>query len=85
MSQMNKTNEKKFIYEEIVLTARSGMGILLLNIILMIASVIAFINGIIIVDSSPSEIGGILLIVVGALYSFIIGPIMFAGLKILNS
>ena len=68
--------KKTIIEEEIEARYSNGMVVLIINIILIILGIIAFIAGII------NEI--IPLIVIGALYSFIIGPILFAGLKVLK-
>lgn len=84
MSEMAKVDEKRLQYEEIVPKSKNGMVVLLLNIVLMIASLIVFIWGINIVDKGIDTTIGTLLIIAGALYCFIIGPILFAGLKILK-
>jgi len=84
MSEMIKTNEKQLHYEEIAPKTKNGMQILLLNILLMIASLAGFIWSIIIIDNGTNNVAGIMLLVVASLYLFIIGPIMFGGLKILK-
>jgi len=68
--------------EEIVPKAKNGMGFLLLNIALIILGIIAFIYGIILTEDGSNI--GILMIILGAVYSFVVGPILFAGLKILK-
>ncbi|MDF2593533.1 MAG: hypothetical protein K0S75_2999 [Clostridia bacterium] len=84
MSEKNISNEKQPIYEEIVLKAQNGMLMLLFNIVLMIASMALFIQSIIITENGMNNSVGISLLIVSGLYFFIIGPIMFAGLKILK-
>ena len=84
MSEKNKTIENQSVYEEILLKAQNGMLMLLLNILLMIASVALFIQSVIITESGINNSFGIILLVLSGLYFFIIGPILFAGLKILK-
>lgn len=74
-------NEKKLHYEEITPKAANGMAMLILNILLMLASVAGVIFAIININV-PSVL--ITLIVICVLYFFLIGPILFAGLKILK-
>lgn len=84
MSEIMKANEEQLQYEEIVPKSKNGMGALLLNIVLMIAALVAFIWGIIILDNGTNTVLGIILLIAGALYLFLIGPILFGGLKILK-
>jgi len=81
MSEVNKTAEKHLAHEEIIPNAQNGMVMLLLNIVLMIAF-LAF--GIIIIGNEMFSGLGITLLVVSSIYFLIIGPILFAGLKILK-
>lgn len=74
--------EKQMHYEEIVPKSRNGMSVLLLNIALMIASVFTLIWGIQLTEKGG--FAGTLVIIVSVLYFSIIGPILFAGLKILK-
>ena len=64
------------IYEEIELNPQGGMGILLLNTLLIIGAIVVFIFGIIHLNA--------LMIIAGAVYGFVIGPIIFIGLKIVK-
>lgn len=84
MSENNKSNERQPIYEEILLKAQNGMLMLLFNIVLMIASIALFIQSIIITENGMNNSFGIILLILSGLYFFIIGPILFAGLKILK-
>lgn len=68
--------------EEIRLNAANGMLVLLLNITLMLASLIGFIFSIYAIATYSS--GFFVLLTICALYAFLIGPILFAGLKILK-
>lgn len=79
-----KLNERNMQYEEIIAKSKNGMAVLFMNIVLMLASIACFIWGITIADSGERVALGVVLIVSGALYSFLIGPILFAGLKVLK-
>ncbi|RBP70119.1 SPFH domain/Band 7 family protein [Alkalibaculum bacchi] len=72
--------KNKFIENEILPKTQNGMGVLLLNIALMILSIILLICSI----SFMNGIFQIILPTLSMLYFFIIGPIIFAGLKILR-
>ena len=86
-------NEMKHV-DEIELKARNGMQILVFNVLATIIAVAAFIIGIIFAAGVTSETGKVLvepkgtgwaiLAVVGALYGFALGPVLFIGLKILK-
>jgi len=70
--------------EEAVLKATRGMAVLVINILLTLAGIAAFIYGVYVLASYGSGPLGIALIVAGALYSFVVGPLVFCGLKILK-
>jgi len=76
--------EKKILHEEIELKAMSGMACLIMNTLAVLACIFAFIYGIILVVDNVPDFLSIALITVGALYGFIIGPVLYAGLKILK-
>ncbi len=78
MSDLNKEN--KLINEEIAPASANGMLVLILNTALIILSFIMFLYNIINLKGTFS----VILIIVGALYAFLIGPILYAGLKILK-
>ncbi|QGU94507.1 SPFH domain-containing protein [Clostridium bovifaecis] len=84
MSKIDSTKEKQIHCSEIELKAKNGMGILLLNILLMILAIVGFIFGVIFANKGASLALGVILIIIGAVYLFIIGPILFAGLKVLK-
>lgn len=84
MSEKSKTTEKQLILEEKILNAKNGMAVLLLNLLLILASVALFIGSIVILDSGKNTVLGVILLITGSLYGFIAGPIIFAGLKILK-
>lgn len=75
-------NNKDTLYEEIILKARSGMKYLLANLILMLAALGGIIGGIILAFNYAGL--GVSLIIVGTIYSCIVGPILFGGLRILK-
>lgn len=62
--------------EENELRAMNGMAFLLLNILLMLAGICLFVVGVAYTSVLPAILGG--------LYAFIVGPILFAGLKVLR-
>ena len=85
MSDMSMTNEKALHTEEIDPKAQNGMGVLILNILLMAAAFAGLISGIRWLDSVVGMVvGPVTVIVASAFYLAIIGPILFAGLKILK-
>jgi len=82
---MSVTNEKKVHHEEIELRAMNGMSCLIMNILAVLAFTAAFIFGIVMIvnENGPQAIA-LTLIIVGSLYAFVVGPILFVGLKILK-
>ena len=74
---------KNYSMEEINAQAKSGMGILILNIILMLVTLAMTIVGIIMAVNGTAAIG-IIIGVIGCIYVCIVGPILFGGLKILK-
>jgi len=84
MSSQNGYEKKQFIYEEIPVKAFNGMFMLIFNILLMIASTVGFIYSIVMLDANPGSVQGIVLIIASLLYLIIIGPILFAGLKVIK-
>lgn len=74
--QDNEVTERKLHYEEIDPKPLNGMLILILNIILMLCSI----GGLIYAISN----GKVVLGVISVIYFAVIGPIIFAGLKIIK-
>lgn len=82
---MNKTdgfaNQKS-------IRARSGMTVLVLNILAMLAFIALFVWGIFMVESASrygvTAAPAVALIVLSALMGFIVCPVLFAGLKVLK-
>ena len=80
-----KITDRKILHEELHLKAKNGMGCMVLNILAVLVSIAAFVLGIIMVESKTMPTGpAVALITLGALYGFFIGPVIFAGLKILK-
>lgn len=69
--------------EKIYTTKKNGMGIMLLNILLMIGYFAAFINGAILLEQNEHNPIGIVLIIIGIIGTTI-GWIPFLGLKVLR-
>ena len=79
---IEKMENKKEV-EEKRIRARGGMGILLLLLLLMVLSIAAVVFGIVFLAKESFVLGGILL-GAGILFSCIVGPILFGGLKVLK-
>lgn len=85
MSDKVELNEKILHTEEIEPKTMNGMGILVLNIVLMIAALAAIIFGLKSISSGiVLTAGSVAGIIAASIYLCIIGPILFAGLKILK-
>ena len=81
---MTAINEQRNI-KEVTLSPMSGMACLILNILATLVTVAAFVFGIIFQMQGTSHSGiNIAMIIVGGLYGFIIGPIIFNGLTVLK-
>lgn len=84
MEKTQKEKEQQMQYEEIILKGKSGVGMLFLNLILMLGTLIGFIAGIAMTESGDNIVEGVVIIVVCGLYLLIIGPILFIGLKVIK-
>jgi len=80
------TNNTAIRNEELELKAMSGMGCLVMNTLAILACIAAFIIGILMIDGAVAGSQGlaIALIVVGSVYGFVVGPIIYVGLKIIK-
>ncbi|HWQ80122.1 MAG TPA: SPFH domain-containing protein [Anaerovoracaceae bacterium] len=78
------SQEKQLHFEEITPKSASGMVMLILNILLMLASVAGCIFGAIRAAGDGGGAANISIITVSTVYFLIVGPILFAGLKILK-
>ena len=77
---MNNT----FRNEETAAHHAPGMAMLIGNIVLVLAAIALFVISVIRMEADASDTGTIVLFVISILYGFIIGPFLFAGLKILK-
>jgi len=78
-------NESTMQHEEIKMRAMSGMGCMIMNILAVLVCSAAFSYGTYLVAIASDNIAlAVVLMVVGGLYGFMIGPVVFAGLKIIK-
>ena len=70
--------------EEVVLRAMNGMACMVTNIIAVTACTAAFIIGAVMIETGGDMLVAALLMTIGGLYGFIVGPVFFAGLRILK-
>lgn len=75
-------NNKSMQYEEIVIKGKNGMMVLVVNLLLMLASIGGFVAGTKLI--STNFVLGVITIILSTLYFCLIGPILFAGLKIIK-
>jgi len=75
---------KKVSSEEVELKAIKGMACMMLNIIAVLVCTAAFVVSVILLERGENTLLAIVLMVVGVLYGFIIGPVVFIGLKIIK-
>lgn len=78
------TTEKNTQVEEFSPKARSGMPMLVLNTLLVLACWVGFVFGAYFVDRQTNTALGVLLMIVGGVYGFLAGPVLYAGLKVLR-
>ena len=69
--------------EEKIIRGGSGMLVLLLNLLLMLASCVGLVFGILLAEGG-SAAAGVPLMVVSGLWLVLVGPILFAGLKVIK-
>ena len=80
-----ETKNEKIHEEEIWLKAKNGMTFLAVNVIASLIGLAMFICGAIFIENLQiAESVSIVLMIVGGVYGFIIGPILFVGLKVLK-
>jgi len=70
-------------YEEIRAPHANGMAVLIMNSLLILGAITGFIIAAIQMDRAAT-VGNILLMVLSGLYAFILGPMLYAGLKVLK-
>ena len=77
-------NTEKLYSEEVELKAMNGMACLVMNILAVLVFIGAFVWGVIMIESDGDTLLAVLLMVIGGLYGFIIGPMIFIGLRVLK-
>lgn len=75
--------KQEFRSEERIVGKANGMAVLIVNMVLMLAALGATIYGCVLLDGGASG-GAIALLVAGILYLCLVGPLLFAGLKVLK-
>ncbi len=70
--------------EEFAAKRGNGLLALVLNVIVSLAGLLAFILGLVLLESPGAVALGATLAVLGGLYAFIVGPILFAGIKVIR-
>lgn len=78
----NVVNPK--IEKEIILNAKNGLPFLILNTLLVLAAIALFIVGIVFVENTVFVPLGVAFAIVGGLYGFIVGPILYIGLRVIK-
>ena len=82
---MTTTVNSKTQHEEIQLQAMNGMACLIMNILAVLACTAVFVLGVMTVAVWNGNFTiGLVMILVGSIYAFLVGPVIFIGLKILK-
>lgn len=84
MEASQSPESRRFNLEEHTAPHANGMAALIVNIVLMILTIALFVAGVSSVTDTWSPAARTAATIVGALYGFIIGPVLFVGLKILK-
>ncbi|MCL2052560.1 MAG: SPFH domain-containing protein [Lachnospiraceae bacterium] len=74
----------KLIQEEKKCSALPGMPCLILNSLVILAFIVLFIMSIIALTKNGTDILAIAAVTVSSIYAFAVGPILYAGLKVLG-
>ena len=77
-------NESNLHIKEIPMKARGGMACLISNILATLVFLGLFVLGIILAATGGEVAIAVSLIVIGSIYAFAVGPILFAGLKVIK-
>lgn len=80
---MNNPREKSFVREEIQQKAWPGMPVLIINTLLIIASIFLIIFGATLMEGGTYFAFGLVLLIFGCVY-VCVGPILYLGLKVVN-
>ena len=86
MSSANtrKATEKQANSDEVELKAMGGMACLVMNVLAELVCTAAFVCGTVLASLERQLALSVVLMVVGALYGFLVGPVVFVGLKVLK-
>ncbi len=84
MAGSNQLAEGKRHHRERAAKALAGMPLLLLNIVLMLAALLLLIRGVTLGSDQITDAVRVVMIAAGTLYLFIVGPVLFIGLKVLK-
>jgi len=72
-------------HEEVQLHAMNGMACLIMNILAVLACTAAFVLGVMMIAVWDGNFTlALIMILVGGIYAFLVGPVIFIGLKILK-
>ncbi len=84
MSQFDTTSDSEMNTMEILPKKRSGMAMLVINVILLLISVTLIVFGSIWCADKDMRILGIIVLIVATIYMCAVSPFLFAGLKIIK-
>ena len=85
MAQENKAEKEANVpSREIEIKAMDGMACLVMNILAVLGCCAAFAIGVVLIESGGNAALAVALMVIGALYGFVAGPVIFVGLKIIK-
>ena len=82
METVNNNNTTRS--EEIELKAMRGLPCFIMNTLAVLVTLAAFIYGVTLLDTGDITAAAVLLTVIGGLYCFIIGPIIYPGFRVLK-
>ncbi|MCL2271636.1 MAG: SPFH domain-containing protein, partial [Treponema sp.] len=71
-------------YEEIKIKTTSGMFVLIVNSLFVLAGTTAFVYGILLLESGGDFLTGLIILLAGSLIGFVICPLLYIGLKIIK-
>jgi len=70
--------------EEVEMKAMKGMPCFVMNVLATLVTIAAFVVGAVLVDAEQHITLAALLMIIGGLYGFIVGPVIFIGLRVLK-
>ncbi len=84
MNNMENSVQANIPLEEFAAKRSNGLLALMLNTLLCLVGLGLFIWGAVLLDADASAAMGVLLMTLGGLYAFLVGPILFAGVKVIK-